>query len=369
MKTSLAALLVVIMGLFVSCKQASEPTPKLSDAVESVPRLSEIPGTDSASITLNRNRISSQFTLTLENISDNGIIGNGVYDAWCARWDAPINSNGGQYNNIKLLSSKHVPEWNPVNYLMNNIEIYMDTYDELGWREVQLVLWELLDYQDFDLESDRTFYSDGIPQFDMDLVKTLIADIETNSEGYTHKQGNLFVIFIDMSGYENTQNLLIATLDPDEPGGAFGATYKNGNSVTVKIADNMNSYKSNINADRTVSFKYTPGAPQSTHHSIAADFNTSNSSISAGSSMIHGDLPGVENLQNIIIVLRSRNGTDMTFSGIKINGRNHTDIHSNGNIQKTRAIHDADIQNGVEITGELNYDGPFSGYLQILLTD
>lgn len=376
MNNSLSILIIGLIGLaliFASCENLSGPDQTFGESVERIPHLTEIPGADNVSITVNRNQNSSYFMIDLDNIADNGIIGNGVYEAWCALWNAPINSNGDQYHGVQLWSTKDDPKWNSLNYLINNAYRYYYKYDELTWREVQLAIWDLLDYQNFDLENNNAFYSGDVPQYDINLVNTLIEDVIIASEGYTHQSGNYFAVFADMSGHEtsgsNTQNLLIVVLDPDDADGIFGATYKNGNTLLVKIPNSMSGAMSTPQANRSVSFIYTPGQPHTSQHSVLAQYNTINSNMTSSCSVINNALPKVEDLKTVVVIINPDPDVDMTFTGITVNGIDYSELEATNGEKQAWALGEINIQSGFEITGELNFNGPFLGTMQILLAD
>jgi len=223
-----AAFIISMLFLIMGCYHDSNPVDTFGDVVEKVPDFESIPGAENATIKVHKKKSDTYFMFELEDVLDNDIINSGMYEGWCALWNAPIGSDGQEYRGIKLYLTKSDPKWNTLNYLLNRIYDYYDYIPGTTWREIQIAIWELMDFVDFDVAEAGIFYDDGEPLFDQSLVDLILDDVLRNGRDYTHKEGNLFAVFADMSdnttSNKNTQNLIIVT--PDMPEGQFGATYR-----------------------------------------------------------------------------------------------------------------------------------------------
>lgn len=142
------------------------------------------------------------FLIELSNIHDNAYITNGVKKGWCIEWD--VSSIKEPQNNVKLHSTKNMTYWRNLNYLLNNIDLLKQQHPELSWKEIQVVVWSIVDYKPFDIDEvpeysnfPSNFYKNGEYQFDADLAKEIIQYVRNNAK---QMDGGSFAIIIENKG-------------------------------------------------------------------------------------------------------------------------------------------------------------------------
>lgn len=226
---AIAALLIGMILFVFGCDDDSNPVKTFDEVIEKVPKFEDIPGAENATIKVTHQpELQSSFLLELSDVLDNDIINNGMYEAWCALWSAPIETDGREYQGVKLFLTKSDPKYNKLNYLLNNIQEYYRYYTGTNIYDIQIAIWELLDYQDFDFNEMDFWIDGGTPRYNRNLIDLILQDVNENGEAYEHTQGNLFAVFADMSNHitndSNSQNIIIVT--PDTRLGTFGATYR-----------------------------------------------------------------------------------------------------------------------------------------------
>lgn len=148
------------------------------------------------------------FLMELSNIDHNAFITNGTKKGWCIEWD--ISAIRDVQNNVKLHSTRNKAYWRNLNFFLNNLEQFKQQHPELGWKEIQAVVWSIVEYKPFDIDEvpeysnfPSNFYNNGEYQFNAELAKEVIQDINNNAK---ELDGDTFAIVI-----ENEGQILITT--------------------------------------------------------------------------------------------------------------------------------------------------------------
>jgi len=200
LNTLFAIKIVVASLLLISCdslvngnKDSDEPD--LKGSLDPIEEVTLIEGAEDATLTVNINKDKrTYFSIGLDNIESNGIIGNSVFDAWCIDVYKSIDSNNGSYQNIELYSTYLVEKWKPVNYLLNIHQGLQNQDPELTWLEIQLAIWSLRKYPDFDLDSmtleelPGQFRKDGEPTFNIEKVREILDIVEGNYRDFDYEK-------------------------------------------------------------------------------------------------------------------------------------------------------------------------------------
>lgn len=211
MKRSFALKIVVALLLFVSCDSMlngnkESDTPDIGESLDPIEEVTLIEGTENSILTVNINRNkNTYFSIKLDNIKSNGIIANSEYDAWCIDVWKRIDSNNRSYQNIELYSTYLVEQWKSANYLLN-IQQELQTQDlELTWLEIQLAIWSLRKYPEFNLDSvtledlPGQFKKDGEPTFNIKKVKEVLDIVEINYRDFDYEEkGTKFAVVAKM---------------------------------------------------------------------------------------------------------------------------------------------------------------------------
>ncbi len=210
--------LFLLSLLFISCDMENNPVKTFEEAVEKVPDFTPIPGGENVTLRVTRDKKSSYFTIDMSNVGDNPIISDGVYQAWCVLYDIPINAVGEEYNGVKLFSTKGDEKWRQINYLLSKSFVYSTQFPGATWREIQVAIWALTDFRDFDLDNidimslDNDFRSGDQPLFDVSLARLIVDDVQKNAASFDYEKHAGQVILMETE--KDTQNLITYT-----PGG------------------------------------------------------------------------------------------------------------------------------------------------------
>ncbi len=201
----------VVLLLFVACESVfngnkKSDSPDLGDSLDPIEEVTLINGAENATLTVRINKDeTTYFTIELTNIESNEIIDNSIYDAWCIDVWKSIDSNNGNYQNIELYSTYLVEKWKPVNYLLNIQTELMNQDSEITWLEIQLAIWSLRAYPEFDLESvaleelPGQFRSNGESTFNSEKVKEILNIVDASYQDFDYtKDGVKFAVAAEM---------------------------------------------------------------------------------------------------------------------------------------------------------------------------
>ncbi|MFH5834340.1 hypothetical protein ACG2F4_19195 [Halalkalibaculum sp. DA3122] len=194
-KRALVILCMVTIGLFIfsSCEQSTST--ELVESFESVHEVSPVPGADNVTMELERGEnIDSFFSVNLD--------GNIQQEGWCVEWNE--NASFGLNKGTKIYSTRGKPAWSDVNYFMSILDDLREEDPDLTFREIQVIIWSLIDRPEFDVDkiheydniSERIF-KDGEPLFDVDKVKEIlkkIRDFLKNGNGDEKEGDGVYLI-------------------------------------------------------------------------------------------------------------------------------------------------------------------------------
>jgi len=193
--------------LFSACENVSEP--KIETSLDRIPNLKAISSAQDVSMTVTRGD-NSYFKVELNNIQPNHIINNGVSEAWCIVYDKPINSDNGNYEGLQLYSTFGSNQFKPVNHFLNERHDLRRQFPDMTWREEQVIIWSLIDYKDFNINSmdlselGSSFQRDGQPRFDTELVQSALNSLNETVHTFEYSSGQEFAIAVDNGVEEQT---------------------------------------------------------------------------------------------------------------------------------------------------------------------
>lgn len=205
----LLSLLVVAGGLFYlsACEQNS--TSNIEESLDVVPDLTLIEGAENTTISLEESE-ESYFKADFSNIKPNNIINDGSREAWCIHWDTPIATDAA-HNNIRLYSTYGEERWKPLNYFLNIKDQLREKDPEITFREVQVTIWSLMDFPEFDLEkissdqiNDDRLFKNGYPLFDKDKIKDILEHIFDKYKDWKYGRGKKFAVVAETPSDKQT---------------------------------------------------------------------------------------------------------------------------------------------------------------------
>lgn len=181
-------------------------TPDLSESLDPIEEVYLIEGGESSTLIVKQNKSQeAYFSIEFSNIETNEFISNGVKDAWCIDVWKSIDSDEGKYENIKLYSTYLVEKWMPLNYLLNVQSQLRDQDPNITWQEIQLVIWSLRGYPEFDLDDvdidnlPGQFRNNGEPNFSYEKVDELLEFVEANYRDFDFEEsGTKFAVIAEM---------------------------------------------------------------------------------------------------------------------------------------------------------------------------
>ena len=202
-KTRVLAIGTIIIGVlfaFSSCEQSTSTT--FEESFQSVKQVTPLIGAQNTKMDLQLgDQNDSFFTVSLNDGS--------AKEAWCIEWneDASFGLNEG----TELFSTKGQDAWKELNYFMAIKDDLKAQDPELTYKEIQVVIWSLIDKPSFDVDKISTYeniseriYKDGQPQFDVQKVKDIVNDVHQYFEENKNKSWfwwwNYFLVFIQNDG-------------------------------------------------------------------------------------------------------------------------------------------------------------------------
>lgn len=175
--SGLVVLSMLILGLLVFSSCDPSTSTELADSFETVKEVQPVEGAQN--VTMNLEKGGSQnsfFTVTLD--------GGREVEGWCIEWDemASFGLNEG----TKMYSTKGQEAWKEINYFMKNMNDFRASDPDLGYREIQVVIWSLIDKPAFDVDKIAEYehisariYNNGQPLFDVQKVKDIVSQVRT----------------------------------------------------------------------------------------------------------------------------------------------------------------------------------------------
>ncbi len=176
---NLASVCFIIISVFFlnSCKNTTSTS--LEESLEFVRSVEPITAAQNATMNIKNDHEGALFTVELSGIESNSIINDGIQKAWCIEYDVPSHKH--EQTGVKLHSTKGQSLWKPLNYFLNKKEELKRQYPNLGWKEIQIVIWALVEHKPFDIDRiseyqylSPEFYNDGQYLFDIELSKNIV---------------------------------------------------------------------------------------------------------------------------------------------------------------------------------------------------
>lgn len=225
----IAAVCVGLLAAFISCE--SNTSPGIEESFDVIKDVSAISNAQNVSMNLQDNSTrEAHFTVELSNIEPNNLINNGIKEAWCIDWEEPAIK--GPQDGVKLYSTKGREGWQELNYFLSIKNKLKRQDPALTWKEIQVVVWSLVQFKPFDVDQmgtyknlDQRFFKDGAYQFDVQKVKNIIStvknDLSPNSKNKSLKEVSSYEVFAVI--VENDGQTVI--VEGEETFWAFGTDY------------------------------------------------------------------------------------------------------------------------------------------------
>ncbi len=188
--------MLLVAFVITQCDIQDSNVGTFEDATDKVPNFTVIPGAENVTVKVDRNNDRGYFNVNLSNIGPDASILDGSYLGWCAHWSAPIDTRGKAYEDITLYSTRNDKNWNKLNYLLNNRSRFYNEIDGMTYKEVQAIIWTLIEFKEFDIERNRIFDQLNRTAFDLALE-----DVLENGDNFKHTPLTTHAIFADMSKY------------------------------------------------------------------------------------------------------------------------------------------------------------------------
>jgi len=199
--------LLLVAFVFTNCDVQDANVGTFEDAADKIPNFTVIPGAEDVTVTVKRNNDRAYFDVNLRNIASDAEVLDGDYLGWCANWSAPIGTNGEVYEGISLYSTLGDQNWNKLNYLLNKRPYFMDTIEGATYKEIQAVIWELIEFREFDVNLNPVF-----DDLNKEVFDKILRHVRENGSVFRFKPGMIYAVFVDMSktqtGGESTQPMV-----------------------------------------------------------------------------------------------------------------------------------------------------------------
>jgi len=201
--------LLLMAFVIMSCDMQDNTVGTFEDTAGTLPNFSVIEGAENVTVSVTRNNDVGYFDAVLSNVGENPFVVDGNYTAWCAHWSAPIDSDGRKYDGVSLYSTQGDENWNKLNYVLNERSNYYETIEGVTYKEVQAVIWTLIEFKEFDIEENQIF-----SDLNKDAYYAVLSDARENGDSYQSKPGDIHGVFADMSVFQqdngdNTQTVII----------------------------------------------------------------------------------------------------------------------------------------------------------------
>lgn len=365
LRRALPLLFIMAAGL-MAC-ETSNSVDGLEDSLADIPDLNLIEGAEQVVATVNKDRKTSNFTITIDGMEEISGIEAGEYAAFCALWDTPINSSNGSYGNVSLHSIKGEAYWQGVNYLVNNVDRYFEENDDLTWLEVQIALWSIMDHKKFDMNTIPSrelpsYVRDG--RFDQDLINTIIHDVEENKSSFDPALPGNRAYYAQVPDAQD-QIIIIPGSGDKEKG--FGVRFRNLTSSAAQqeiylgvgdlgVASNREQKDASYiqNGTTVVDFAYNAGDDEISA-SVGSDYVVfENLSANMPASCSISDVDRAE-----LWVAARDAGTTVDVSG-SVMGQPFSVAANSSNNSRFFTIQNIDISAGFTLTANLTIGGTFT---------
>jgi hypothetical protein len=217
--------IILVIFLFTSCDMEDNPVGTFGDIMNKVPRFEPIDGAGNVTVRVTDDGVTSTFKVNISNLGANTPLYEGDYIGWCGLWQAPIGSDGREYNGVTIYSTLGDKNFNNVNYLLNKRRTYENTIEDVTHREIQAALWLLLKYKEYNIDEDT--------HVNRVAVNKIMADINLNGINFVPGAGQISAVFADLSIHATndfpTQTVLL------EVGTAMARMFDDQNDLTYQF--------------------------------------------------------------------------------------------------------------------------------------
>jgi len=200
--------LFLVAFVLTNCDVQDANVGTFEDAADKIPNFTVIPGAENVSVKVERNNSNAYFNVNLGNLSGDAEILDGDFLGWCAHWSAPIGTSGEVYDGVTLYSTLGDKNWNNLNYLLNHRQYFMDNVEGATYKEIQAAIWALIEFKEFDVQSNRIFDNLNIEAFNK-----ILRNVRERGSLFRFKPGMIYAVFADMSvnetDGESTQTVII----------------------------------------------------------------------------------------------------------------------------------------------------------------
>ena len=200
--------LFLVAFVLTNCDVQDANVGTFEDAADKIPNFTVIPGAENVSVKVERNNNNAYFNVNLGNLSGDAEILDGDFLGWCAHWSAPIGTSGEVYDGVTLYSTLGDKNWNQLNYLLNHRQYFMDNVEGATYKEIQAAIWDLIEFKEFDVESNRIFEN-----LNKEAFNKILRNVRERGSIFRFKPGMIYAVFADMSINEtdgqSTQTVII----------------------------------------------------------------------------------------------------------------------------------------------------------------
>lgn len=222
-------LLVVFGAIFiVSCDTTTSDN--FENSINLFTDLEPISGASNTTMQVNKGDAVGEnafFKINISGINAEGIIKDGVYQAWCIEWKKGMSSDNDTHSGVKLYSTNGSSKWKPLSYffaIKKDLEIEDPS---LTFREMQAVIWSLAGFievaPEFDLDKlsndeipSRLMKENGQPNFSKEKVKAIVNRVKSEYSTAKYRLVDTEPVMVLGETAEDEQDVIIPPVE--DPG-------------------------------------------------------------------------------------------------------------------------------------------------------
>lgn len=355
--------LLLFAGIITAC-DSTAVTNDIEETMSSVPYLTAVEGAESVKATVNKDKERSNYSVSLEGMETKSGLKKGTYEAFCALWDTPIESDNSLYGDVKIHSIEEESYWKGINYMVNNLDRYYRDNEDLGWIEMQIAMWSIMEHKKFDLgsitESDLPGYVRN-GDYSIELIDKVLKDVSENKDSFDPAAGGATAYYAEFSEAQDQ----IIIIPGGEIDGAFQFTFQNfanagGTAIIQEVGGNSSSTSLTWNEDKPspieISISENSGGGVQLHSKI--DTDGSNHNVNQGTSLpsscSYGDLDRAR-----VLIAAGDEDLKITLSG-EFGGQTEELVVENGvtpGNQVEHVVGGLDFSGGLDLHLELDIEG------------
>ena len=180
--TLLTAIIASVIFGVTGCDKGTEVD--FAESFKYVKSVTPINSPQNTSMDLQDGNQESFFTVKLN--------GGAAMEAWCVEWNERANKE--TQKGVNLYSTRGKEQWKKLNYFMSIKDELKANDPDLTYREIQVVIWSLIDNPTFDVDKideyenlSTRIYKDGTPLFEVKKVKNILSNIENHFSSAQNK--------------------------------------------------------------------------------------------------------------------------------------------------------------------------------------